>query len=286
MRVDSKNRKSSEEKLCWDDVPITFHRHFFRISGFILFFYVTSVKTKKKVVTLSSASVLLLITLSVFIYRQEEDWETELVQLKLILISRYFGERKKKTWNQYRAVLIFSSRSSPPSATSFNHWGRQDAKIKHVRNFHVQTSKNTRRKKKKNRSQSVWRPLLFSLSHCTRLFILAIFESAASCRVSKLTKVIHSWVRWERNVSKEGIGLLPVRAYLALLSCFQTEAEFSSHFSTSETKGSYSRIFLPDLNKLSASTHNLNNSISKVHQKRQSLQWSLLLLWFDWWNFT
>lgn len=141
----------------------------------------------------------------------------------------------------------------------------------------------TPEEKKKNRNQSVWRPLLFSLSHCTRLFILAIFESAASCGVSKLTKVIHSWVRWERNVSKEGIGLPPVRAYLALLSFFQTEAEFSSHFSTSETKGSYSCIFLPDLNKLTDSTPNLNNSISKEQQKRQSLHWSLLLQWFDWW---
>lgn len=64
---------------------------------------------------------------------------------------------RKKTldWNQYHGVLIFSSRSNSPSTTSFNQWGRQDAKIKHVRNFHVQTSKNTRRKKKKQKSVSL-----------------------------------------------------------------------------------------------------------------------------------
>lgn len=59
----------------------------------------------------------------------------------------------------------------------------------------------------------------------TRLFVLGIFESAACRWACELNQSLISWVRWERNVSKEGIGLPPVIAHSASLSFFQTRAE-------------------------------------------------------------
>lgn len=64
-----------------------------RVHSFF-FFYVTSVNTKRtSVVTLSSVSVLLL-TLSPSLLPACIWKQTELVQLKFILIERHFGEKK------------------------------------------------------------------------------------------------------------------------------------------------------------------------------------------------
>lgn len=109
-------------------------------------------------------------------------------------------------WNQYNTVLIFSFETDLLLTSSFHQWVLQDVKIKHGECFHVQTSKKRHETEKHSWLALVnlqtFAPLHWA-SWCTRLFILAMFESAACCRSHKLTKVTDSLVRREKMSRKE-----------------------------------------------------------------------------------
>lgn len=153
MRVDSQKQKVIGTKTVLRWCPNYFPPSLFpdqRVhSFFILFFYVTSVKTKKYVscntqLRFCPAPHHFVSQSSSCLYMKTD--RVGAAEINPDIEALWRKKNKTLDWNQYHAVLIFSSRSNPPSTTSFNQWGRQDAKINQV-NIHVQTSKNTRRKK-------------------------------------------------------------------------------------------------------------------------------------------
>lgn len=214
-----------KSSLCRDDVPITSQRHFFFwISGPIsstdrcLNSVCRSVASghnilcpwsKRHVVFLLSVLLVLFISISVFICREEGDWEAEAELMQKLwssagefLYRGPFFRRKPSDWNQYHACLIFSTEYDLLFTSSCRLWGLRDVQIKHGENFQVQTSQNTARATV-GLLHSVCRP---QLSSSSRPIVQGYSGNIWKCCILssyKLTEVTQSWLRCERNVSKE-----------------------------------------------------------------------------------